>query len=78
MKLISAQHVKAFVRSQKDDANDATAICEIAFRLGLHFVSVKTTEQQDIKALRNTRRGPGGSASVVRFQGLVEGLLADV
>ena len=55
-KLIPAQHVKAFVRSQKNDANDALAICEIAFHLGNHFISVKTSEQQDIKALRNTRQ----------------------
>lgn len=47
---------KAFVRSQKNDANDALAICETALRPGIHFVAVKTTEQQDIKALRNTRQ----------------------
>ena len=56
VRLIPAQHVKAFVRSQKNDANDALAICETAFRSGIHVVSVKTTEQQDIKALRNTRQ----------------------
>lgn len=53
---ILAQHVKAFVRSQKNDANNALAICETACRPGIHFVPVKTTEQQDIKALRNTRQ----------------------
>lgn len=52
IRLIPAPHVKAFVRSQKNDANDA----ETALRPGIHFVSVKTTEQQDIKALRNTRQ----------------------
>ncbi|WP_246103746.1 IS110 family transposase [Yersinia kristensenii] len=56
VRLIPAQHVKAFVRSQKNDANDALAICETACRPGIHFVSVKSTEQQDIKALRNTRQ----------------------
>ncbi|ECG8516268.1 IS110 family transposase [Salmonella enterica subsp. salamae] len=56
VRLIPAQHVKAFVRSQKNDANDALAICETALRPGIHFVAVKTTEQQDIKALRNTRQ----------------------
>ena len=56
VRLIPAQHVKAFVRSQKNDANDALAICETACRPGIHFVPVKTTEQQDIKALRNTRQ----------------------
>lgn len=50
VRLIPAQYVKAFVRSQKNDANDALAICETALRPGIHFVSVKTTEQQDIKA----------------------------
>ncbi|WP_226019950.1 IS110 family transposase [Serratia symbiotica] len=53
---IPAQHVKAFVRSQKNDANNSLAICETACRPGIHFVPVKTTEQQDIKALRNTRQ----------------------
>ncbi|WP_134707090.1 IS110 family transposase [Rahnella sp. CJA17(1/100)] len=56
VRLIPAQHVKAFVRSQKNDANDALAICETALRPGIHFVPVKTAEQQDIKALRNTRQ----------------------
>lgn len=54
VRLIPAQHVKAFIRSQKNDANHALAICETAFRPDIHFVSVKNTEQQDIKALRNT------------------------
>nr|WP_261452506.1 transposase [Citrobacter freundii] len=56
VRLIHAQHVKAFVRSQKNDANDVLTICETAFRPDIHFVSVKTTEQQDIKELRNTRQ----------------------
>lgn len=34
VRLIPAQHVKAFVRSQKNDANDALAICETVFRPG--------------------------------------------
>lgn len=51
-----ARHVKAFVRSQKNDANDALAIYETTCRPGIHFVPVKTTEPQDIKALRNTRQ----------------------
>lgn len=54
VRLIPAQHVKAFVRSQKNDANDDLAICETALRPDIHFVSVKTTEQQHIRALRNT------------------------
>ncbi len=42
--------------SSKNDANDALAICETAYRLGLHFVPVKTVEQQDIKALHSARQ----------------------
>lgn len=54
--LIPAQHVKPLARRQKNDANDAVAICEAAFRPGVHPVAVKTVEQQDIKALRCVRR----------------------
>ena len=55
IKLIPAQHVKPFVTNQKNDANDALAICEAAFRPGIHFVPVKSIEQQDIKSLRCVR-----------------------
>ena len=51
-----AQHVKPFVGHQKNDANDARAICEAALRPSVHFVPVKTIGQQDIKALRNVRQ----------------------
>ncbi|WP_234498126.1 IS110 family transposase [Vibrio maritimus] len=54
--LIPAQFVKPFVRHQKNDANDARAICEASQRPGVHPVQVKTVEQQDIKALRNVRQ----------------------
>lgn len=56
VRLIPTQHVKAFARHQKNDANDALAICETACRPGIHCVSVKTTEKQDIKALRNAHQ----------------------
>jgi len=54
--LISTQHVKALTHHQKNDANDALAICETAFRPGIHFVAIKTVEQQGIKALRTARQ----------------------
>jgi len=56
IRLIPTQHVKPLTRHQKNDANDALAICETEFRPGIHFVPVKTIEQQDIKALQNTRQ----------------------
>lgn len=55
VQLIPAQHVKPFVSNQKNDANDALAICEAAFRPNIHSVPVKTVEQQDIKSLRCVR-----------------------
>ncbi len=56
VRLIPTPHVKALARYQKNDANDALAICETAFRPGIHFVTVKTVEQHDIKALRSARQ----------------------
>ncbi len=54
--LIPDQFVKPFVGHQKNDANDARAICEASQRPNVHPVQVKTIEQQDIKALRNVRQ----------------------
>ncbi|CAI0843513.1 Transposase [Serratia quinivorans] len=48
--------IKAFTHHQKNDANDALVICETALRPGIHFVAIKTVEQQDIKALRSARQ----------------------
>lgn len=49
VRLIPAQHVKAFCRGNKSDAHDALAIAEAVFRPGIHAVPVKTLEQQDIQ-----------------------------
>ncbi len=56
IRLVPTQHVKAFSHHQKNDAKDALAICEMACRPDIHFVPVKTVEQQDIKALRNAQQ----------------------
>jgi len=50
--VIPAQHVKPVVKHQKNDFNDALAICEAAMRRGIHRVAVKTLDQQAIKTLR--------------------------
>jgi len=44
MELIAAQFVKPYVKTNKNDANDAAAICEALSRLHLRFVPVKTVE----------------------------------
>jgi transposase len=54
--LIPPQHVKPFVKGNKNDHNDALAICEASGRPGIYFVSVKTQEQQDLQALHNIRQ----------------------
>ena len=54
--LLPAQHVKAFTRGQKNDAQDALAICEAAQRPAIHCVPVKNKTQQEIKSLRAIRK----------------------
>jgi transposase len=46
--LIPPQHVKAFVRGNKNDRNDAFAVCEAARRPGLQFVRPRSLEQVDM------------------------------
>ena len=55
VRLIAPQFVKAFVKSNKNDAADAEAICEAAQRPNKRFVAVKTVEQQDIQAIHRMR-----------------------
>lgn len=57
VKLIAPQFVKPYVKSNKNDANDAEAICEAMSRPSMRFVSVKTVEQQDIQAVHRVRSG---------------------
>lgn len=55
VRLIAPQFVKPYVKSQKNDANDAEAICEAASRASMRFVAIKTIEQQDIQAAHRVR-----------------------
>ena len=55
VRLVPPQFVKPYVKSNKNDANDAEAICEAMSRPGMRFVSVKTIEQQDIQAVHRIR-----------------------
>jgi transposase len=47
--------VKPYVKSNKNDANDAEAICEAMSRPGMRFVTVKSVAQQDIQATHRIR-----------------------
>jgi transposase len=53
--LIAPQFVKPYVKSNKNDANDAEAICEAMSRPNMRFVTVKSVEQQDIQATHRVR-----------------------
>ena len=55
VKLIPAQHVKPFVRGNKNDHNDALAIVEASLRPNIRFVPIKTEHQQEISALHTLR-----------------------
>jgi transposase len=48
--------VKPFVRRQKNDSNDAEAICTAVQQRNMRFVPKKTLEQQDIQALHRARQ----------------------
>ena len=55
VKLIAPQFVKPYVKSNKNDAKDAEAICEAMSRPSMRFVPVKTVDQQDIQAMHRIR-----------------------
>lgn len=55
VKLMAPQFVKPYVKSNKSDRNDAAAICEAMSRPSMRFVTLKTTEQQDIQAIHRVR-----------------------
>ena len=55
VKLISPQFVKPFVKTNKNDANDAEAIVEAASRPSMKFVPIKQVEQQDIQSIHRVR-----------------------
>lgn len=55
VKLVSPQFVKSFVKTNKNDANDAEAIVEAASRPSMHFVPIKQVEQQDTQSLHRGR-----------------------
>ena len=80
VKLIAPQFVKPYVKSNKNDANDAEAICEAMSRPSMRFVQAKSVEQQDIQAIHRIRSELVGqrTAKSNQIRGLVSeyGLVA--
>ena len=54
-RLMSPQFVKPYVKSGKNDANDAEAICEAVSRPNMRFVHLKTVEQQVMQSEHRIR-----------------------
>ena len=55
MKLMPPAYVKAYVKSNKNDAADAEAICEAVTRPSMRFVPAKDAEQQSVLMLHRAR-----------------------
>ncbi len=55
VRLIPAQFVKPFLRSNKNDFLDAEAIAEAVARQNMRFVPIKTEDQLDLQALHRVR-----------------------
>jgi transposase len=57
VKLMAPQFVKPYVKSNKNDAADAEAICEAVGRPSMRFVPMKNIEQQSVLSLHRVRQG---------------------
>ena len=57
VKLMAPQFVKPYVKSNKNDARDAEAICEAVARPNMRFVPVKNAEQQAVMSIHRAREG---------------------
>jgi transposase len=57
VKLMAPQFVKPYVKTNKNDAADAEAICEAVVRPNMRFVPIKNVEQQAVLALHRVRQG---------------------
>jgi transposase len=57
VRLMAPQFVKPYVKTNKNDAADAEAICEAVARPNMRFVPIKNIEQQAALALHRVRQG---------------------
>jgi transposase len=57
VRLMAPQFVKPYVKTNKNDRNDAEAICEAVSRPNMRYVPVKTPESQALLALHRGRQG---------------------
>ena len=57
VKLMAPQFVKPYVKTNKNDAADAEAICEAVTRPNMRFVPIKNTDQQAVLSIHRARQG---------------------
>lgn len=75
VKLMAPQFVKPYVKTNKNDAADAEAICEAVSRPNMRFVPIKNVEQQSVLALHRVRQGFVKARTAQANQ--IRGLLAE-
>ncbi len=75
VKLMPAQYVKAYLKGNKNDGNDAEAICEAVSRPGMRFVAMNTEAQQDLQMLHRIRHRLVGERTALINQ--IRGLLGE-
>src|SRR5882724_5701391 len=94
VKLIAPQHVKPYIKRNKNDGRDAEGLCEAMSRPTMQFVPAKTAEQQAALMLAGMRerlvgqrtqlsnaiRGYAAEFGLIAAKGLdkIEPLLADI
>ncbi len=73
VRIMSPQYVKPYIKSNKNDRNDAQGICEAVGRPHMRFVAPKSVEQQTIQALHRVREQliKGRTALVNQTRGLL-------
>lgn len=76
VKQMSPQYVKPYVKTNKNDANDAEGVCEAVTRPSMRFVPTKSMEQQDILALHRIRQRLVGQRTALANQ--ARGLLLEL
>jgi transposase len=72
---MAPQFVKPYVKTNKNDAADAEAICEAVNRPNMRFVPIKNAEQQAVLALHRARQGFVKARTAQANQ--IRGLLAE-
>jgi transposase len=75
VRLMAPQFVKAYVKGNKNDFNDAEAICEAVGRANMRFVTVKSVQQQDMLATHRIRQSVLKARTAQSNQ--IRGLLAE-